>query len=137
MRLTKHQGSSKVMMNITPLIDIVFLLIIFFVTVSQITEVNEEKLNLPQLTGEEEQMPTKIIININEAGEILISGRERSIADTLSIVGTELAKVNNEPAMLRITVRCDKNANAQTYNELLRQLKTLNITHIAFSVQSN
>jgi biopolymer transport protein ExbD len=136
MRLSRRTGSHRVMMNITPLIDIVFLLIIFFVTVSQITEVNEEKLDLPKLKGEHDQSPVTIVINVNAEGKVFVASRQRTIAEAVILVGNELAKVGDEPSLIRILVRHDRNATSKTYNELLRQFKQLNITQVRYSVES-
>ena len=51
MKLSKHRRRPDVAFNMTPMIDIVFLLIIFFMTVSQITQVNDEPIELPKLEG--------------------------------------------------------------------------------------
>ena len=63
----------------TPMIDIVFLLIIFFMTVSQVSEVNRERLELPQQQGSQDQKPAVLTININELGEILVGGSRLSV----------------------------------------------------------
>ena len=57
----------------TPMIDIVFLLIVFFMTVSQISESNKELLQLPQLEGSQDLQPSTLTVNINRAGDILVS----------------------------------------------------------------
>ena len=55
MRLSKKKKSNAIQMDLTPMIDIVFLLIIFFITVTQITKVNNEVLPLPKVLASEEQ----------------------------------------------------------------------------------
>ena len=46
-------------LNLTPMIDVVFLLLIFFMTVSQVSKINKERLDLPQQQGAEEQPEDK------------------------------------------------------------------------------
>jgi biopolymer transport protein ExbD len=136
MRLSKQHGSHKVMLNITPLIDIVFLLIIFFITVAQITKVNEERLQLPKLKGDQDQEPTTVTININTAGEITISGSRRSVAETVVLVGNELASVGNDPRLVRVMIRCDRMSSNETLHELIRQFKQMDITQVRYAVES-
>ena len=58
MRLCKRRRPTKVAMNMTPMIDVTFLLLIFFMTVSQVSKLNREQLELPRQQGTEEQQPT-------------------------------------------------------------------------------
>ena len=86
MKLSKSKRNHKLMMNMTPMIDIVFLLIIFFMTVSQITRVNEERLELPKLRGAEDQSPTSLTINVTKEGVIKISGSEVDVLVKLGMI---------------------------------------------------
>lgn len=43
-----QRGNAKVEANLTPMIDVTFLLIVFFVLVSQIVEVENVEMNLPE-----------------------------------------------------------------------------------------
>ena len=124
------------MMNMTPMIDIVFLLIIFFMTVSQITRVNEERLELPVLKGAEDQVPTSLTINVTREGVIKISGSEKSIAETVYIVGRELEKVDNIPSRIQILIRGDRLSQNATVNELCRQMAQLGISNVRFGVEA-
>ena len=59
MRLSKRRRSTKAAMNMTPMIDVAFLLMIFFMTVSQVSKLNREQLELPRQQGTEEQEPAR------------------------------------------------------------------------------
>ena len=72
MRLSKPRKQGQLGISMTPMIDIVFLLIIFFMTVSQITYVNDEPLELPQLAGTDDQETSTFTINITSEGLSLI-----------------------------------------------------------------
>ncbi len=73
MRLSKRKHGNALHVNMTPMIDIVFLLIVFFMTVSQISESSKERLQLPQLEGSQDLQPATLTVNINRAGDILVS----------------------------------------------------------------
>ncbi len=120
----------------TPMIDIVFLLIIFFMTVSQITRVNEERLELPKLRGAEDQSPTSLTINVTKEGVIKISGSERTVAETVFIVGTELEKVGGLATRLQVLIRGDRLGQSATVNELCNQMSQLGITNVRFGVET-
>lgn len=62
--------------NLTPLIDIVFLLLVFFMLTSHFVRDEVINIDLPEAdTGETLNEPEQIEIIINEAGEYLIHGQ--------------------------------------------------------------
>ena len=58
MRLSRRRRSTTARMNMTPMIDVVFLLNIFFITVAQVSEVNNVRLELPRQQGSDDQKPS-------------------------------------------------------------------------------
>ncbi|MFG0317001.1 MAG: ExbD/TolR family protein [Planctomycetota bacterium JB042] len=65
--------------NITPLIDVVFLLLIFFMVATSFLD-SEKELNLelpPALSGDAtDQAPDELIINVLEDGKLVLAGSE-------------------------------------------------------------
>ncbi|HEX5103661.1 MAG TPA: biopolymer transporter ExbD [Pirellulaceae bacterium] len=135
MKLNKHRRSHQLLVNMTPMIDIVFLLIIFFITVNQVTEANRTKMELPTLQGSQDQSKAALTINVDEAGEIIIAGQAVSLADLVRIVSAELAGVDNEPSRLTVVLRADRRGNSRTVNEVIRLLTRLDIGRVRFSVE--
>ena len=65
----KRQRKDPVAVNLTPLIDVVFLLLIFFMVSTSFTDLSELVVNLPEAEGEQRQPETKgleLIITANE-----------------------------------------------------------------------
>lgn len=64
--------------NLTPLIDIVFLLLIFFMVTTTFSKEAEIKLQLPEATSAEKADPDKqyVVIQISEFGEYAVKGAE-------------------------------------------------------------
>lgn len=71
----KRQNREEVSVNLTPLIDIVFLLLIFFMVSTTFTKENHLSIDLPEASAEPSENPPQAI-------EILISSRgEYSVND--------------------------------------------------------
>lgn len=117
------------------MIDIVFLLIIFFITVTQITKVNQEKLPLPNVSFNEEQTITKIIINVRENGDIVVDGKGKSLAQTIYYLGQQIELKGNDPTQVRVTLRSDFRAKAATAKSLIREMKSLGLFAIQIGVE--
>ena len=75
--------------DMTPMIDVAFQLIIFFMTVSQMSDAATEPLQLPRQPGEEVQKPKTLIVNVGETGEYRIAGEPLSIAPYLKYLNTK------------------------------------------------
>ena len=123
-------------MNMTPMIDVVFLLLIFFMTVSQVSKINKERLDLPQQQGAEEQPTTSLTINVNRNGQIIVSGRTLTGPQLVSLVGEELARVGNNPNRVTIVLRADARGDSRVVNETVTSLNNLQITHVRIAVEA-
>jgi len=124
-------------MNMTPMIDIVFLLIIFFMTVTQVSKVNKMQLDLPELEAAKEQKPSELIINIDALGSIFISGTQRTIPEVESLLADELVGTGGNPDMLTIVVRADRNAQCKPVNEVVSSLEGLGLKRVRIAIQKS
>jgi len=71
----KRQRKESLAVNLTPLIDVVFLLLIFFMVSTSFTDLSELVVNLPEAEGEQRQAESKgleIVITANE--EMFLNG---------------------------------------------------------------
>ena len=64
----KRQRRDSLAVNVTPLIDVVFLLLIFFMVSTSFTDLSELVVNLPEAEGESVQDQTKGLEIITTAG---------------------------------------------------------------------
>lgn len=135
MKLSKQKRPTQARMNMTPMIDIVFLLIIFFMTVSQVSEVNRERLDLPKQRGAEDQRATNLTVNVNQFGHWWVSGRPLSEAELSRLVVKELAGVDKDPNRLVIVIRADQRAASESVNRLVHRLSEFRVTRVRIAVE--
>jgi len=76
MNINKHDAETEMEMNMTPMIDVVFLLIIFFMIITDLTQQELEDLELPLAIKAVEDKPNpedrRPILNILQSGEIIV-----------------------------------------------------------------
>jgi len=76
MNLQKHDPQTQMDMDMTPMIDVVFLLIIFFMVITDLTQQDLEDLQLPVAQNAIPDKPPKDewrpIINVKHTGEMII-----------------------------------------------------------------
>ncbi len=135
MRLSKHRRATIAEMDMTPMIDIVLLLIIFFMTVTQVSELNRERLELPRLAGSEDQKQTTMTINVDAAGQVLVSGHAMSVAQLLTLVSAELAKLGDDPQRMTVVLRADQRGDCRTVNQIVSALGQMQISRLRIAVQ--
>ncbi len=86
-----QKGNALASLSITPLIDVVFLLLIFFLVATKFDE--EESaldIQLPQATESTPiwSQPQSLIININRNGEYFVSGKNVSSEELKALLKT-------------------------------------------------
>ncbi|QDU94894.1 ExbD/TolR family protein [Lignipirellula cremea] len=135
MHLSKHKRQMNAKMNMTPMIDIVFLLIIFFMTVTQVSKVNSEKLDLPQQKGFDQQ-ESDVIINIMQNGEIIIFGQPQSPLGLVEALEKEVQRQGGNPDRVKVTVRNDQAGTAGTFNEVCSLLNKLGLKRVTIATQN-
>ena len=71
----KRQRKEALAVNLTPLIDVVFLLLIFFMVSTSFTDLSELVVNLPEADGEQRQAEAKgLELVITSSEEMFLNG---------------------------------------------------------------
>lgn len=120
----------------TPMIDVVFQLLIFFMTISsQVSQVERAPLELPQLPGAEDQRPTSMTVNIDEQARIVVDGREMTIAELVSLVSEALDRAGGDANLVTVVIRADRRIASRPVNEVVSALTRMQITRVRFAVE--
>ncbi len=109
----KREPREELELNLTPLIDVVFLLLIFFMVSTTFQKESEISLQLPRATDTETQSPQeRIEVIINAAGRYYINDQELVKSDVASLQNA-LYKVSGGQRDIPLTVRADAQAPHQ------------------------
>lgn len=115
----------------TPMIDIVFLLIIFFMTVSQITRIRDLPVQLPSVSGGADQSKiTHVTINVTQDGDIHVTGKSRTESEVVTLLSELLPQFDNNPLRIKIEIRYDRRCKSATMNRLVKRLTELGFTQV-------
>lgn len=100
--------------NLTPLIDVVFLLLIFFMVTTTFNRSSELKISLPAASqSAEEQQVEKIELVIDAGGRYFIDGREL-VNTQLETVMAALQKHAGDRRDIPLIIRADANTPHQS-----------------------
>lgn len=129
--------------QLAPMIDIVFLLLIFFLVTYQITEQEKDlKVAVPTTSegSQKARVANKIVINLSAEGEISISGRVltkdqlRKVLENI-VKAAEMAGdggADQQP----IRIRADRDGRNQQLLELVDEIQKAGIWNIDFATRS-
>ncbi len=95
----KRQSSEEVSVNLTPLIDVVFLLLIFFMVSTTFTKESRLEIELPEATGAQAGAERELIeVVINRKGEYIVNERPlvNNKAETLTKAVQKISNSNNK-----------------------------------------
>lgn len=100
--------------NLTSLIDVVFLLLIFFMVSTSFVKQSQISIRLPESDTATlaEQPPEKIDVMITETGTFLVNGREL-INNRAETIRNALRNVSGGDSSLPLTISADANAKHQ------------------------
>ena len=127
MNLTRQKKRERLLpLEMAPMIDIVFQLLIFFLATAQLAEVSRAELDLPQEAGESAEVGEEagLVVNILANGELLID--ENVLSDEQFAVMVEelvLELDSDRLARLRPLIRADRSAEAGRLNRVLTLLQ--------------
>ena len=121
----------------TPMIDIVFLLLIFFMTCTQVSEVNREEHELPIQPGSSDQSRGDVTINVSAAGEYHVSGEQVNLAEIITVCSEETQRAHHgEWDQLIVVIRADRRTVCRPVNEIVTSLTKLGINKVRLAVQT-
>ena len=119
--------------DMTPTIDIVFQLLIFFLTTSQLAQFSRAELDLPIESGEQVETSEEagLIVNILPNGTIQIASEDLD-DESFAVMCEELALGLPSGALLRLRplVRADRNAPAARLNRVLEILQRAGVPSV-------
>ena len=119
--------------DITPLIDVVFLMLIFFMVSTTFDKETRLKVELPSAATieTEETPPEKIEITIDASDQFYVNERELVKHDAETLRRT-LEKVADGKTDLPIIVSGDQNASLQSMMTVLDVAAQLDMVHLSF-----
>jgi len=105
--------------NLTPLIDVVFLLLIFFMVTTTFKEDSEFSLELPQSSNEVARIESELTITIQANGSIFVN--QRAVNGGADQLSSAIQSLNLE-GEVAVAIEADKDATHQMVVDVLDAL---------------
>ncbi|MCF7220585.1 ExbD/TolR family protein [Marilutibacter chinensis] len=121
MRIQDHRAFDEPEINLVPLIDVILVLIIFFVVTTTFDSRSVLKLQLPQASGEPTEPDQALSVLVNADGRYFVDDHEviRDDLESLKATVAEVAGSDRErPVLLRADARTPHQAVVTAYDAL-------------------
>ncbi len=134
MRFSQRNRSKAPALALTSMLDVIFLLLCFFVTVSVFSQWESEiSIKLPNAKTAEapERLPGEIIVNLAKDGAISVN----SVRLSLEELGARLAKVAKFYPGQPVIIRADKEVRYETLVKLIDTCRASDIWNFSLATE--
>ena len=133
MPLKTSQDDDLPAINLTPMLDVVFNLIIFFMVGTRFVDAEKKvDVKVPQVKHGENMtaVPDKRLVNVHQNGEIALDGRDLSLDQLVAQLGSD-RRQNPEMA---ITIRGDAKSDFQHVAAVLAACNSAGVKNVGISM---
>jgi len=134
MRTPKYQARGSLEFNMTPMIDVTFQLIIFFLVSNRMAQQETQvTLDLPRARSGVEQVDDatrKVTINVTSDGRWRAAGREVDEAG----LGEFLLEEYRKAEQIEVRIRCDRAVDYGRVKPILRRCLQADVWKVTFAV---
>ncbi len=130
MSVKRHRKSTvEAELDMTPMLDIVFIMLIFFIVTTSFVKESGIVVNTPKAQTASQQQSANIFVAIKQDGEIWIDRRPVD----LRAVRTVLARLHAENPEGSVVIQSDADTSTRTLVEVMDQVRLAGIDKIAIA----
>ena len=135
MKRKKHtSGDDEAQIDMTPMLDIVFIMLIFFIVTTSFVKEKGLDVNRPDENQSNNNQPSKSLsIRIDANGVITMGGREVDVRRVVANAQTFLAENNTDSA----AIQADKDTEHGLVVEVMNQVKIAGIDKVSVLVKDS
>ncbi len=131
----RRQRREDVGVNLTPLIDVVFLLLIFFMVSTTFTRETQLSIDLPEASGEVRDAPeNRIEIMVDETGRYRVNG-ERLVDTRLRTLQAAIYKIAAGDTTLPMMITADAQASHQSVVRAMDAAGQMGFVHLSITTR--
>ena len=123
------KGSATSALNMTPMIDVVFNLLIFFLVATRFEEVEREmSVVLPQASEARPmtEKPKDLMVNVTRTGKIVVNGQALNSTQLLTVLRQSAA---NNPGRAHAVIRGDQTCELRYITDVINRCNQAGVRH--------
>jgi biopolymer transport protein ExbD len=127
-----EESNSSAEVNLTPLIDMVFILLIFFIVTSSFVKESGIEVNRPSAQTAERQERGNIIIAANDKGEVWIDKRKVDV----HTVRTHVERLRAENPEGSVVILADEKSQTGLMVQIMDQVRLAGVANVSIAATS-
>ncbi|ERL47445.1 iron transport system ATP-binding protein [Candidatus Micropelagos thuwalensis] len=131
MRRKRQRNTEESDIDITPMMDVVFIMLIFFIVTATFVKESGIDVTRPDAQTATKQNRVGILVAINEYNEIWINRREVDI----NAVRANIERLHAENPQGGAVIQADKNAQTGTLVEVMDQIRLAGVQAISIAAE--
>jgi biopolymer transport protein ExbD len=136
----QRRKKEKIEISITSMIDVVFLLLIFFMVTTSFNRISEVKIKLPEVNGAEtEDVPKSVGIIVDAKGDYYMlendSGPRKLPDQNRETLTQEISKLASQGKDIPFIINADGKTSHQAVMTVLDVAGQVGFSHITFATQ--
>ncbi len=125
-------ASTEGEINISPLIDVVFILLIFFIVTTVFVEETGIKIDKPRAAAQQDMEQNSVLIGITSAGDVFYGGRNIGVEGVRAVVSRLLKQ-----EVMPVIIQADKNTPTELTVSVLDEAKLAGAEQVFVSTVSD
>ncbi|RLU00013.1 MAG: biopolymer transporter ExbD [Ketobacter sp.] len=126
-----QQADQETELDLTPMLDVVFIMLIFFIVTTSFVKESGIAVNTPKADTAQRQESANILIAIHESGDIWIDGRPIDVR----ALKAKVARMHAESPQGTVVVQSDERADTGILVKVMDQIRLAGIDQIAIAAR--
>lgn len=126
------QDSDDIGIDLTPMLDVVFILLIFFIVTTSFVRESGIEVDPPQASTAEVQAQASILLAITSEGDVWVDGQPLP----LTALGPVVARLHAERPQSSVVIQADKASRSGRLVEVMDRLRQAGVDKIALAAQN-
>ena len=127
--MREHAKEEEVEINLTPMLDIVFIMLIFFIVTAVFVKEAGVKVDKPSAVNAEPQKRVSILVAITANNKVWVNRKEVEVKSVRSII----EKLHSENPKGTVAIQADEKAKAGLTLEVMAAVRLAGVPNVAIS----
>jgi biopolymer transport protein ExbD len=132
----RQKSKKQLDISLTPMIDVVFLLLIFFMVTTTFNRETALNINLPKAQGSEREEQKKVVLLTIDADGLYYVNNHQVINKKLGTLRKALTEATNDKKNLPLIISADAKTTHQSVINALDIAQQIGLTHITFAAKN-
>ncbi len=130
-RIARRSSGSSTAIDMTPMIDLIFLLLIFFIVTTSFVKETGVEVEKPVASTAQKREDSSVLIAVTSEGRIFMDNEE---VDIRSVRGRVSVMLSDNPKAAAVVI-ADKNARVETVVEIMDQCRLAGVNHVSLAAK--